>query len=433
MEDHNETTAVTEYADAPPVQPSQHQLMRRDFSGTSLAVGNSMTAALEAKERATIEARWIMAMRRPRNMDDVRQALIKECKRPGFADAAVYEVPRGEKKITGLSIRFAEVAARCMGNMGMEVVTIHDDDQTRLVRVTVTDFETNLPWSKDISIRKTVERKFLKKGQTPLGERINSYGDRVFIVEATDDDVNTKEAAQVSKALRTLILRCVPGHLQDEAFKLCNAVYADKAAKDPDSERVNVLDAFAQIGVLPSELAQLLGHTTERMSPAELAQLRKWYTAINSGEASIADLLAQAAPAPAASAPAAPQATNATPAQQPAASAPAQPQRTPGARRGAAALKSQLADKAPTDKAPTGAGAPAAAFDKAAAEARQRDELRKTEAHLEQPKPPPVELPPDEPPPRPGYEDRACARCAAVMEVPIADPPGGICYACSQA
>lgn len=395
--------------------PRSNTLARTDFSGTLLSVGNAATEALAAKARADTEARWIMAMRRPRNLDNVRHDILKECRRPGFADVAIYSVPRGDTRIEGLSIRFAEVAVRCMGNVQPEVVTIYDDASTRIVKVTVTDYESNVTWSKDLSIGKTVERKFLKKGQRSHGERMNSYGERVYIVDATDDDVNTKEAAQVSKAIRTLILRIIPGHIQDEAFDVCAQIAADKSAKDPDGARIAMLDSFGGIGVKPSEIEELLGHSTERMAPVEIERLRRLFAGIRDGEVTWVDALAEGVAARA-KAPAA----------------------TTSKGKGTAALKSQISDK---PKA-TGAGAPGEALDKAAELSRERDAARAATPQAEaEAEPgwmsgkaaPAVEVPPGEPPPREGFEDRACAGCGVVIEVETATPAGAQCYVCRQA
>lgn len=431
-----------------------NMLARREFSSSSLVQASAAAEALVAKERANAEAKWIIAMRRPRNMDAVRQDILKECRRPGFADAAVYEVPRGGTKITGLSIRFAEVAVRCMGNLQPEVITVFDGDDTRLVRCTVTDYESNVTWSKDITVKKTVERKQIGKGQRVHGERTNSYGDRVYIVDATDDDVNTKEAALVSKALRTLILRCIPGHIQDEALELCNKIYADKQAKDPDAARVAMLDAFASVGVKPTDLEELLGHTTERMQPAEVDRLRKIYRAIEEGQTSWSDVItdhretAPKAPATTTSAPQAQGATNAGPAQQPttAQPAPAQSKPAPSSKKGTAALKQQLAEQ------PTG-GNPTSKLDAAANEARARDAARdeRKAAEAKQPDPAMAEpawmsgryakgaklgaadLPPEQEPPADGNEYRGCAECGVLIEVPTTEAAGSLCYTCRQA
>lgn len=367
METHDEENEATEATDDQaldhPRQPRALQTMRRDFGGMSLSMDNGATAALVAKSRADTEARWLMAMRNPRNLDDVRQAITKECKRPGFAEVAIYAVPRGDKTIKGLSIRFAEVAARCMTNMPIEVQTIFDSDSDRTVRVTVTDLETNVTWSRDITVKKTIERKHLKRGQRPLGERVNSYGDRVFIVEATEDEVNVKESAQVSKAARTGILRLIPGHLQDEAFDLCEKIFADKTAKDPDAAKNKVLDAFGSLNIMPSDLEQWLGHDTAKMSPAEVEQLRRVFVAIGEGETSWADALESASKrkmtptkAPDTAKPA-PQTAPTTQAAKPQ-TAPAQGEAKPTSGKGTAALKTAMAPKAKPDEQPPVVEAP---------------------------------------------------------------------------
>lgn len=302
--------ATTEHDIAAMPAPAANQMARRDFGGMSLSRDNQATAALVAKARADIEARWTMAMHRPRNMDQVRATLMLECRRPGFADAAIYAKPvGGDDTIEGLSIRFAEVAARAMGNIAIDQAQIYDDDRTRIIRVSVTDLEANVTWPTDVTVAKTVERKFLRKGQKPLASRPNSYGEQVYIVEASEDALLTKQAALVSKAVRTCILRVVPGHLQDEAMAVCKAVLADKTAKDPDAARNKLVDAFSRIGVTPLHLGEYLGHDLATASPAELQQLIQLGATIRDGETTWAEVMdgrsaRQAAPAGDAAAPA---------------------------------------------------------------------------------------------------------------------------------
>jgi hypothetical protein len=265
-------------------RPEVNQLARRDFGGTSISRESHATAALVAKAKADIEARWTMALHRPRNLDQVRTSLLKECRRPGFAEVAIYRKPIGDG-VEGLSIRFAEAAARCYGNVAMEVAQIYDDEDTRVMRVSATDLETNVTWPQDVTVSKTVERKFLRKGQLAIAQRTNSYGDNVFIVGATDDDLLNKQGALVSKALRTCILRIIPGNLQDEAYDVCNAILADKSAKDPDAARNAVCDGFSTMNIQPNDLAEWLGHDLAVATPAEIEQLRRLYVAIRDGEA----------------------------------------------------------------------------------------------------------------------------------------------------
>jgi hypothetical protein len=273
-------------------RPEANQLIRRDLGGTSISRENQATAALVAKARAEIEARYAMAMHRPRNMDQVRAMIMKEARRPGFAASAIYRKPVGDG-VEGLSIRFAEAAARCFGNIAMEVTQIYDDEHSRIMRVSATDLESNVVWPVDVTVSKTVERRTLRKGQQAVAERTNSYGDRVYVVEASDDDILNKQGALVSKALRTCILRIIPGNLQDEAYDVCNAILKDAAAKDPDAARNAACDAFAGQGIQPTDLESWLGHKLDVATPAEIEQLRRLFVAIRDGEATWPEALAQ--------------------------------------------------------------------------------------------------------------------------------------------
>lgn len=239
-------------------------------------------ASVAAQVVANVQARYALAKKMPRDYDDVRVKLLKECKRPRFAEVAIYNKPIG-KGVEGPSIRFAEAALRCMGNVMPEVMTVYDDDNKRIVRVSVTDLEANITYTKDVSITKTVERQN-PKGYEVLGSRLNSKGMTVYIVRATDDDIMNKENALVSKALRTVGLRLVPGDILDEALEQVRATLHDSAAQDPDAALKRVADGFAAIGVSPSHLAGYLRHSLAQTTPAELAKLRGIYTTIRDGE-----------------------------------------------------------------------------------------------------------------------------------------------------
>lgn len=259
-----------------------------DFGGghyLPAAPNETAIAAAAAQARSQVEARFALAFARPRDFDDVRVRLLKECQRTRFAETARYAKPVGGRKIEGPSIRFAEAAVRCMGNIDVQTPAIYEDEEKRIVRVTVTDLESNATFSSDVTIQKTVERRN-PKGYEVLGERTNSSGDRVFIVKATDDDLLNKHNALVSKAIRNNALRILPGDLLDEAMDTCLATLRRQDAQDPDAARKKVVDAFAAVGVKPSDLKQYLGHDVAGCSPAELQDLRTVYAAIKDGETS---------------------------------------------------------------------------------------------------------------------------------------------------
>ena len=262
------------------IQNNQNEIIQAGVETASSAVA--------AQAKAMIEARYIMAIKRPRDMDVVREKMIKDSKRPSFAASARYVKPIGKdqkKWPSGPSIRFAEAAIRNMGNITVEVMTVYDDKQKRIVRVTVTDLEANVPYFQDVTITKTIERKQAKEGDVIVGTRKNSYGDNLFILEATDDDVINKQQSLISKAIRTIGLRLIPGDLIDECMSIVVATQSADDSVDPDLAKRKIFDAFASVGVSLLQLKEFLGHDATVLNQKELVELRSLYSAIKDGEA----------------------------------------------------------------------------------------------------------------------------------------------------
>lgn len=262
--------------------------VQQDFNGTSkqLAVVETASTAIAAQAKAMVESRYVMAMRNPRNWDQVRLDLVKECRRPSFANnkSAYYVKPIGQG-VEGLGIRFVEVALRCMKNVLVETTMIFEDEGKEVHRVSVTDLEANITYPLDVRVSKTVERSKPMDDGSFISMRKNSYGKPVYTVPANDDDLLNKRGALISKAIRTIGLRIIPGDLCDEAEDIIKAIRLDEAAKDPDAERKKIIDAFSGIGVSATDLAEYLGHGIEKCSPVQIVNLRGIYGAIKDGEA----------------------------------------------------------------------------------------------------------------------------------------------------
>lgn len=250
------------------------------------AFAETSATAAASQAKALVEARYVMAIRRPRNWEQVRQDLMKECRRPAFAHnkSAFYKKPVGKGFVDGLGIRFVELALRCMTNITVDVVMVFEDETKEIHRVTVTDLESNFPLSQDVKVSKTVERSKPSDDGSYVSVRKNSYGKDVFTVPANDDDLLNKRGALISKVMRTLGLRLIPGDLQDEAESTILKVRTDAAAQDPEAEAKRVVDAFASLRVDAEDLAAYLGHPVSKCSPAQLVDLRGLYGAIRDGE-----------------------------------------------------------------------------------------------------------------------------------------------------
>lgn len=252
------------------------------------------SSASAARSKALVEARYVIAKKFPRDWDTFREKMLKDCKRPSFALVARYEKPIGKDKTKwprGPSIRFAEAAVRNMTNVGVETTTNYDDRMKRIVHVGVTDFESNVPYEEEVTIQKTIERRRAQDGDVVVGKRKNSYGDDVFILEATDDEIINKQRAEVSKVIRTLSLRIVPGDIIDECMVQVLATLAREDSENPDAAKRKLFDAFGELGVRVEQLKEYLGHEAVSVTPKELAELRGLYAAIRDGESTWRDVM----------------------------------------------------------------------------------------------------------------------------------------------
>ena len=251
---------------------------------------DSETAAAVATARAEVEAAYVVALRRPRDIENVRLRVLGSCKRKRFAQSALYSKPVGSKAITGLSIRAAEELIRQMGNIRISVICTYEDETVRRVKVGATDLETNAGFSQEITIQKTVERKNAS-GREVLSSRKNSYGDFVHVVRATDDEMLTKEAAMVSKIIRNHGLRLMPGDILEEVLDQVQATLKSKGA-DTKADADKILEAFHDYGIMPADIRNYFGGPIKSLSAADVQELRSMFVAIKDGEAKWADFVA---------------------------------------------------------------------------------------------------------------------------------------------
>lgn len=252
------------------------------------AIAETASTAAAAQAKAIVESRYIMALRKPRDWDQVRQDIMKECRQPHFAldKSTLYVKPMGGgDEAEGLGIRFAEMALRCMTNVLIEPIMVFEDDDKELHRVSVTDLEGNLTYSTDVKMAKTVERRYPLDDGSFISMRKNSFGKPVYTVPANDDQLLNKRGAYISKAIRTQGLRLLPSNIKFEATELIKKVRLDEVKRDPDAEKKRIADAFLDIGVKVADLTAYLGHALDTCSPPELVKLRGIYGAIRDGEA----------------------------------------------------------------------------------------------------------------------------------------------------
>ncbi|HEY1897566.1 MAG TPA: hypothetical protein VGG62_14900 [Terracidiphilus sp.] len=227
-------------------------------------------AAAAAAAKAEVEAAFVLAWRKPRDIDLFRERVLKDCRRPLFAETALYHRPVGREKdpATGewrdafavnFSVRFIESALQHWMHVNVSARITYEDRQRALMTVKVLDLERNVAYSTDAMMDKVVERREIKKGRVAIGVRENSYGDTVYLVEATKDEFRNVLGAERSKLIRDNGQRLLPRDILEEARMVIDATVSSETAKDPDGAKKKVLDKFSSLGISAAMLKEYLG------------------------------------------------------------------------------------------------------------------------------------------------------------------------------
>src|SRR5262249_17904142 len=123
------------------------------------------------------------------------------------------------------------------------------------------------------------------------GQRPNSYGDMVFLVDATADEFRNLYGAERSKLRRDNGQRLLPFHILAELREQIDKTLADETAQHPDPARNRVSDAFKAMGIGPDMLAAYLDKPTEQIAPNDINALRAIYVALKDGETTWNELM----------------------------------------------------------------------------------------------------------------------------------------------
>lgn len=285
------TSMPPEDHDRPIPGDAPKAVVKADESRLPVAAGETASSAIAARARAEVEARFVYASRFPRVFQTARRRILDACSRPLFAAKARYSKPVGGKAITGLSIRFADEAATCWGNLDVTAMVVFDDSEKRIYKVAGIDLETNRTDASEIIIEKFVERLHPAKGSEVISQRLNTRGEVTYRIRATEDDLLVKVNNQLAKARRNVILNIIPADIKEEAEALIIKTQQSKDAEDPKGAIKKIVDAFWPMGVTPDMIVELLGHAIEQVNPAELMQLRAYWQSMDDAEATWAEIV----------------------------------------------------------------------------------------------------------------------------------------------
>lgn len=228
---------------------------------------------LTAREVQQVLGQMAIAKRFPRNVELSISKVLEECKRKGLAEKATYAFPRGDKLVSGPSIRLAEVFGRCWTNINSGLVELeqipskgNEPGESRMMAY-AWDLETNRFVCKTFVVRHWRDK---RSGGHALTDARDIY-------EMT--------ANQGARRLRGCILELVPGDMIDKALEQCNKTLQGGAGPLIDRIRAMAQVFGDEFQVTVEMLEKRLRHRLDATSETELVTLRGIYQALRDQQA----------------------------------------------------------------------------------------------------------------------------------------------------
>jgi hypothetical protein len=228
-------------------------------------------SAVEAISRAEVDIQISTAKRYPRQLAKVKSDMLSFATLDEeTAESCFYSLPRGGKTIQGPSIRLAEIAVSCYGNIraGTRIVDVvaRGEAPHVIVQAICHDLQTN--------VAVTVEKR----------RRITKKKSKADVDE---DDINLAANAGSAIAFRDAVYKVIPGALIRPVYEEAKKV-AIGDAKTLADRRARAIEAFAKMGVTPDRILALLERgSVDEVTIADLETLFGLKTAIKDGQTTI--------------------------------------------------------------------------------------------------------------------------------------------------
>ena len=233
--------------------------------------GTSLMAAEAMKGVAEVQGKIMMAKQFPRDRFTAVKNILEDCQRLGLAEEAVYTYPRGDKQVTGPSIRLMEAEARCWGNIDYGVRELSRDADKSVAEAFAWDLETN---TRSTRIFEVSHIRFTKQGSYKL----------------TDSrDIYENVANNGSRRLRACLQQIIPGDVTDKAVLKCKETVTQKSGKPLVDRIQHLIISLSKYGVTKEHIEKRLKHPATVITEEELFELNSIGVSIKDGIAKRGD------------------------------------------------------------------------------------------------------------------------------------------------
>ena len=227
---------------------------------------NAAVQATIGRYMQEVQGVVFMAKQFPRNQYDAWERIKTACQRKTLAEVAVYSYPRGGQKVSGPSIRLAEVVAQAWGNISFGVTELEQKPGESMAMAYAWDVETNTRSEKIFVVKHELKLKngTMKKLTDPrdIYELVANYG---------------------ARRQRACILAIIPKDVVDSAVEECDKTLAGKNT-EPIIDRIKkMFDAFKAYGVTREMIEKRIGVSIESFTEKDVIGLVKVYNSLKDG------------------------------------------------------------------------------------------------------------------------------------------------------
>jgi hypothetical protein len=226
---------------------------------------NAAMMTTNSRYAADLQGMVYSAKQFPRDQFAAYQRIKQACERKSLAMIASYEYPRGGQKVTGPSIRLAEVVAQNWGNMTFGVVELEQKVGESTCMAYAWDIETNVRSEKIFTVK---HERSTKQGPKKLDD---------------SRDIYELVANMGARRQRACILAIIPKDVIDSAVEECDKTLAGKNS-EPIIDRIKkMFDAFKAYGVTREMIEKRIGVGLDSFTEKDLLGLIKVFNSLKDG------------------------------------------------------------------------------------------------------------------------------------------------------
>lgn len=234
--------------------------------------GGVVGQATASREMEEVKGAIFLAKQFPRNIFQAEQRILDSCKRASLAEVAMYQYPRGGTKVSGPSIRLAEVLAQNWGNLSFGVKELEQREGESVAMAYAWDLETNVRQEKVFTVK-------------------HSRQARGGLQQLTDPrDIYEMVASSGARRVRACVLGIIPGDIVDKAVAECEQTLKGNN-KGPLKDRIsNALKAFKEQHRVTQEMVEAkFGYNAESFTEYDYLELIKIFNSVKDGMSKVED------------------------------------------------------------------------------------------------------------------------------------------------